>query len=65
MDTSLRTRVRVVDRGYANDFPAGRCANAQYKFWILDFLGYERKNVTLIHQLQAMWCRLPSPVKDI
>ena len=21
-------------RGYANDFPAGRCANAQYKFWI-------------------------------
>jgi hypothetical protein len=37
-DTSLRTRVRVADRGYANDLRAGAEGYAQYKFWILDLL---------------------------
>ncbi|XHR81354.1 MAG: hypothetical protein ACFKPT_24510 [Gloeotrichia echinulata GP01] len=37
-DTSLRTRVRVADRGYANDLRAGAEGYAQYKFGILDLL---------------------------
>ncbi|WYL95099.1 MAG: hypothetical protein HEQ35_15735 [Gloeotrichia echinulata IR180] len=43
LDTSLRTRVRVADRGYANDLRAGAEGYAQYKFWILL---YERECVS-------------------
>jgi hypothetical protein len=36
------------------------------KFLVKDLpMGDKEVIVTLLHQLQAMWCRLPSPVKDI